>query len=158
VSQVVHTQREVDAGFSDGGSPETRVERAARERVPVGDLSGGEEQVVAAEPEVGDPGGESVEQVLGDVQSARFVVFGVGLDDHALAGGGVLLGDLDDRLGDRDGAAQGIDVPGAQRYQFAPAQPGLDVGEHQRLEPWGDGDDDGLELRRGEDAVLLSAA
>ena len=78
----------------------------------------------------GDVFGDGVEPGLADAEGAGLVVFRVGLDDVALAGGGVLLGDFDDRLLDDDRSAQEVDVSGFERDELAPAESGFD----QRLD------------------------
>lgn len=40
--------------------------------------------------------------------------------------------DLDDRLLDRKGAAQEVDVPRLEGDELAPPQPGLDKGDHHQ--------------------------
>lgn len=91
MSEAVRVLGEVDVGGRDGWPSETGVDAPARQGVASCDLAKGEQQVVALQAEVGDAGHEGVEEVRRDVQGAGLVVFGVGLDDHPLAGGGVLL-------------------------------------------------------------------
>ena len=94
MSEAVRVLGEVDVGGRDGWPSETGVDAPARQGVASCDLAGREQQVVALQAEVGDAGHEGVEgveEVRRDVQGAGLVVFGVGLDDHPLAGGGVLL-------------------------------------------------------------------
>ena len=87
-----------------------------------------------------------VEPGLADAEGAGFVVLGVGLEQVALAGGGVLLGDLDDGLLHGQGAAQEVDVAGFERDELAPPQAGLDQGlDHQPV----------LRGERGEQALVL---
>jgi hypothetical protein len=50
--------------------------------------------------------GDGVEPGLADAEGPRLVVLGVGLDQVALAGGGVLLGDLHDDLLHCEGATE----------------------------------------------------
>ena len=72
--------------------------------------------------------GDGVEPFLADAEGAGLVVLRVGLGQVAMAGGGVLLGDLDDGLLDSDGAAEEVDVPGFEGDQLAPPEAGLDQG------------------------------
>jgi hypothetical protein len=62
----------------------------------------------------------------------------LGLEDHPLAGGGVLLRDLDHGLLDGHQPAQEVDVPRTKGDQLSPPQPGLDVGQDEVLEAVGD--------------------
>ena len=78
--------------------------------------------MVTVDAEMLDPVGEDIEQVLADSDGARFVVLGVGLDDHAFAGGGGLLRHLDDGLLNGQGSSEEVEVSGAESNEFAPPQ------------------------------------
>ena len=115
----MRTLKPMPAALTAGS--QTRVRKVLREiGVPA---RGGEEQVVAAELVGGDVGGELVEPGLAEADRAGLVVLGVGLDDHALAGGGVLRGDLDDGLLDGDCAAEEVEVRGRGRSSSPQRRP-----------------------------------
>jgi hypothetical protein len=95
VAQVVDPDREVHAAGLDGGEPDPGAEGVARDRRAGG---GCEQQLVVTDAVGLDVLGDGVEPGLADGEDPGFVVLGVGLGQVALAGGGVLLGDLDDGL------------------------------------------------------------
>ena len=121
VAQVADA--DVDAGGLDGGQSDAGAEGVAGDR---GADLGGEQEVVVPDAVGGDVFGDGVEPGLAEAEGAGLVVFRVGLDDVALAGGGVLLGDLDDRLLDGDRSAQEVDVSWFESDELTPAGPGLD--------------------------------
>jgi hypothetical protein len=90
VSEVVNADWEIDPAGLDRGKPDAGAEGVAGDR---GAAAGGEEQVVVADAVGLDVVGDAVEPGLADAEGAGFVVLGVGLEQVALAGGGVLLGD-----------------------------------------------------------------
>lgn len=93
MAEVVHADVERDAAGLDGGLPHAGSEGVAGDR-----RAGlrGEQQVVASEVVDLDGVGDGVEPSLAGGQRAGLVVFGVGLDDVTLPGGGVSGGDCDD--------------------------------------------------------------
>ena len=78
-----------------------------------------------------DVGGQLVEEFGAQAYAAPFVVLGVGLGHVAFAGGGVLLGDLDDGLLHGHGPGEEVDVAGTQGDELTPAHAGLDRGLDQ---------------------------
>ena len=83
---------------------------------------------------------------LADAEGAGLIVLGVGLGQVALAGGGVLFGNLHDGLLDGQRAAGEVDVAGLERDQLAAPQSGLDQGlDHQSV----------LGGHRGQETLVL---
>jgi len=74
------------------------------------------------------------------------VVLGVGLGPHPLAGGGVLLRDLDDGLLDGELPGGQVEVAVLEGDELAPAQAGVDGGFHHQAM---------LRGQRGEDRGVL---
>ena len=67
-----------------------------------------------------------------EFEAAVFAVFRVVLDQEPAAVGVELRDELDHDAGHGEHAGGGVDVGGAEFDEFAPAQPGLDVGLHQQ--------------------------
>ena len=110
MAEVVDADREVHATGFDSGKPDPGAEGVARDRCA---RPRGEEKVAPADIVGLDVFGDGVQPGLAHSEGAWFVVLRVGLDQVALAGGGVLLRDLDDGLLNGDVAAEEVDVPRA---------------------------------------------
>ena len=117
MAEVVNTDLEVHARGGHGGAPDPGAEGVARDRCA---LTGGEQQVTRTEPTVSDVRGELGEEVVGEGHGAGFVVFGVGLGEHPVAGGGVLDRDLDNRLLHRQASGPEIEVAGGLSAMSSP--------------------------------------
>ena len=76
--------------------------------------------------------GDGFEPVVVDAERPGLVVLRVSLAHVALAGGGVLPGDLDDGLLDGHRLGEEVNVPGTQSDELTPAHTGLDGGLDQQ--------------------------
>jgi hypothetical protein len=74
---------------------------------------------------------DEVHQRLADLDDPMLVIFGIALEDDALAGGAHLLGDLDGNLRHKDQSTQKVDVARPQGDELAPTKSRLDVDEDE---------------------------